>query len=228
MSRVFTDQELEEMGAQTLGLLTKAIEAGDKEQAKKLASRMYTESLSMHDSYLDWLAGLMDYIYTEYGDDALYQALRKVFEAIMVPIMVNMRGVDFRRRAQGAAALIRGHQQPMKVEEDDEKVSITMEPCGSGQRLVEKGRYGPPCNFTMIQKPQPLTFSMTDFPVYCTHSPMVEMLSIEHLGYPALVCFPPDEKVARERSCTYCIYKNVEDIPEEVWTRIGRQKPKDL
>lgn len=226
MSRVFTDEELEEMGARTIDLLTKAIEAGDKEQAENLANRMYSEFSSMHDLYVDWTAGLMDYIYTNYGEDALYQALRKVIGAFL-GTMVDVRKVDFRRRAQGTAASLRGHLQPMKVEEDDEKVCITMEPCGSGQRLVQKGSYGPPCNLTMIQRPHLMTWGMTDFPIYCTHEPIIEMLSVEQLGYPVVVTLPP-EKVARERSCTFCIYKNVEDIPEEVYTRVGKQKPTDL
>ena len=115
----------------------------------------------------------------------------------------------------------------MKVVEDDEKICITMEPCGSGERLVQKGRYGPPCNLSMIQKAQPMTAGKSDYPVYCTHEPVLEMLAIEQLGYPITIYFPP-EKVAREGACGFCIYKNVKDIPEEVWARVGKQKPKDL
>ena len=61
-NRVFTDEELKEMGALTLDLLNHAIEAGDKEEAKRLAKHMYRESLQMHDMYVDWVAGLMDHI----------------------------------------------------------------------------------------------------------------------------------------------------------------------
>jgi len=224
MNRVFTHEELEEMGRRTVDLLTEAIEAGDKERAKKLASRMYREFSSMHDLYVDWTAGFMDYIYTNYGEDALYQALRKVIGAFVGP-MVDVKKVDFRRRVQGLASVLRAHLEAMKVEEDDEKVCITMEPCGSGQRLVQRGAYKPPRNLAMIQEPHPMTWGMSDFPIYCTHSPVLEILSIEQLGYPANVTIPP-EKMAGG-SCRYCIYKNVEDIPEEVYTRVGKQKPRD-
>ena len=52
-NRVFTQEELEEMGKRTIDLLTEAIEAGDKERAKKLAGRMYREFSAMHDLYVD-------------------------------------------------------------------------------------------------------------------------------------------------------------------------------
>lgn len=223
MNRVFTDQELEEMGTRTVELLAKAVEVGDKEQAKQLASRMCREFSFMHDLYVDWIAGLMDYIYANYGEDALYQALRKVIGAAREP-RVDREKVDFRRRVQGLARLLRGHLEAMKVEEDDEKVCIKMEPCGSGQRLMQRGGYEPPRNLTLIQKPHPMTWGLTDFPIYCAHAPVLEILSIEWLGYPGLVAFPA-EKVGRE-SCMFCIYKRIEDIPEEVYTRVGKQKPR--
>ena len=223
MNRVFTEEELEEMGKRTVDLLTEAIEAGDKERAKKLASRMYREFSAMHDLYVDWTAGFMDYIYSNYGEDALYQALRKVIGAY-VGSMVDVRNVDFRRRVQWAAGSMRGHLQPMKVEEDEEKVCITMEPCGSGQRLVQEGAYESPRNLALMMKSLAMTWGMNDFPVYCTHCPVLEILSIEQLGYLANVTFP-SQKVA-EGPCKLCIYKSVEDTPKELYTRVGKPKPK--
>lgn len=223
MNRVFTHEELEEMGKPTVDLLSEAIEAGDRERAKKLARRMYGEFSSMHDLYVDWTAGFMDYIYTNYGEDVLYQALRKVVD-VSIESMVEATKVDLRRQVQRVAFRMRGHLQPMKIEEDDEKVCITVEPCGSGQRLVQKGAYGSPRNLALVRKPHVMTWGMSDFPVYCTHCPVLEILSIEQLGYLANVIFP-SQKVA-EGSCRFCIYKNVEDIPEEVYTRVGKKKPK--
>jgi len=108
-NRVFTQEELEEMGKRTIDLLTEAIEAGDKERAKKLAGRMYREFSAMHDLYVDWTAGFMDYIYTNYGEDVLYQALRKVIGASTGP-MVDVKKVDFRRRVRGLASVLQGHR----------------------------------------------------------------------------------------------------------------------
>jgi hypothetical protein len=171
--------------------------------------------------YVDWVAGLMDYIYKNYGENDLYQALR---EWRMRQPQADVRNVDFKTRVKGLVYALKGHQMPLKVEEDDEKVSITMQPCGSGERLVQKGKYKPPCNFTMIQKPHLITWGMTDFPIYCAHEPVIERVSIEQLGYPSQVAVPA-EKVG-EKGCTFCVYKNVDDVPEKFYTRVGKQKPK--
>ena len=217
--RVFTDEEMEEMGALPLDLLNNAIEAGDKEKAKRHAKNMYRESLQMHDMYVDWVAGLMDYIYKNFGENHLYQALK---EWRMRNPMTDVRNVDFKARVKGLVYSLKGHQMPMKIEEDDEKVSITMQPCGSGQRLVEKGSYGPPCNFAMIHKPHIMTWGMTDFPVYCAHEPVIEQVFIEQLGYLPQVAVPA-EKVG-SKGCAFCIYKNVDDVPEKFYSRVGKKK----
>jgi len=233
-NRVFTNEELEEMGTRTIDLLTNAIDEGDSEQAKRIAARMYGELSAMHDLYVDWTAGFMDYIYQNDGEDALYQALRQVIgvprakkktgEKSTAPT-ANTGETAFRRQVLRLVNGLRGHLQPLKVEEDDEKVCVTMEPCGSGQRLLEQGAYGPPRNLTMIQKAHPITWGLTDFPVYCTHAPVMEILGIEALGYPNTVAIPAD-KVAT-KACTYRIYKKVEDIPEEFFHRVGKQRSKE-
>lgn len=232
VNRVFSEEELCEMGIPTLTLLTEAIEQADKDKAKELARRMYKEFEFIHDLYVDWTAAFMDYIYKTQGADALYHALRK---AVGTPPRPSDRdkphgkqppdsiATTFRNQVSYLASVMRGHLQPLRVEEDDEKVCMIMEPCGSGQRLMACGAYGPPRNLTMIQEPHIITWGMSDFPIYCTHAPVLEMLSMEWIGYPMTVIYPADE-VATE-SCRYCVYKKTDDIPDEIYERVGKQKP---
>lgn len=219
--RVFTNEELREMGERTIDLLNQAIDAGDKEKAKNMAKRMFDECFILHDLYLDWTSILMSYIYNNNGEDALYQAMRDVFGVTAPPAPEK---TDFRTKVQMAAMGLRGHLVPLKVKEDDEKVCLTMKPCGSGEKLVKTGRYKPPFNCTMIQKPHNMTWGMTDFPVYCVHAPVGEILAMESSGYPVSPAFPA-KKVGRG-ACTHCVYKNPDDIPEEVYTRVGKKKPR--
>lgn len=228
--RVFTDDELSEMGDSTLTRLIDAIVSGSNNEAVDLANQMYKEFEYMHDVYVDWTAAFMDYIYKENGIDALSRALRRVVGMPPRPSSEKRQGKKqppdpismFKTQVMYLAGVLRGHLQPLKIEEDDEKVCITMEPCGSGQRLKECGAYGPPRNFSMITEPHPVTWGMTDFPVYCTHAPMLEILSIEALGYPGTVIFPADDIASQ--SCKYCIYKNPDTIPEAVFRRVGKEK----
>ncbi len=221
MNRYFTDQELEEMGRRTLDVLDESIEAGDTERARYLAKRMYREFSAMHDLYLDWTAGLMDRIYRSGGQDALYAALKEVLAQSNPPETGKPR--NFRERVRDLAFVLRGHLVGLHLKEDAEKVSMTMKPCGSGQRLMEKGAYGPPVNLSMIDEPHPMTWDKRGFPIYCTHAPVLETLSMEIRGYPEVVAHPASE-MAKE-SCSYSIYKKVEDIPEEVYKRLGKRKP---
>jgi hypothetical protein len=220
--RVFSEEELDEMGTRTLDLLTDAIEAGEKEKAKKLANRMHREFSVIHDLYMNWLADMMDHVYRTGGEDELYVALRKTIGASLAPI-ANMDKADFRRRVEMLATILRGHLVALELEEDDEKVCIKMTPCGSGQRLLEAGSYEPPRNLCMMDKPHAMTWGLSDFPIYCTHAPVMEILCMERLGRPVFVILP-DSKVARQ-SCRYCIYKDPKDIPAEVYARVGRQLP---
>lgn len=222
--RVFTPQELEEMGELTLDLLNKAIEGNDTERAKKLAKKMYREFSTTHDILVDWIASFMDYTYKKYGEDGFYEALKNSVEG-MSGQKIDYKAIEFKHRVMGIATVLKGHLQPMEVEEDDEKVCITMKPCGSGQRLVERGGYGSRYNFSMLTKPHDMTWNMADFPIYCTHCPMLEIVPMEQLGYPPYAIFPPD-KVAGDGQCKLCVYKDIDDTPEEVFTRVGKKKSK--
>jgi hypothetical protein len=220
-NRVFREEELGEMGKRTVDLLTEAIEAGDKERAKKLANRMYREFSVIHDLYRDWLADMMDYVYRSQGEDELYRALRKTIGATLAPI-ADLEKADFRRRVEALATILRGHLVALELQEDDEKVCIKMKPCSTGQRLLETGSYDPPRNLAMIEKPHVMTWGLAHFPIYCAHAPVMELLIMERLGWPVFVILP-ETKVARQ-SCAYCLYKNAEDIPDEVFARLGKRK----
>ena len=76
-NRVFTDEELKEMGTRTLDLVIEAIDSGNKDKAKELCHRMYQEFQFLHDAYMFWVSGLLTHIYHRYGIDALEQAERE-------------------------------------------------------------------------------------------------------------------------------------------------------
>ncbi len=221
-NRAFTEEELAQMGRRTLDCLSEAIGSGDQERARRLANRMYREFSAIHDLYRDWLADMMDYVYRTGGPDELYRALRKSIGASLGP-MVKMGKLDFRRRVEIMAAMLRGHLVALEVEEDDQKVCIRMNPCGSGQRLLEAGAYDQPRNLAMLAQPHTMTWGLPHFPVYCTHAPVMEVLMMEKLGWPVFVVHP-DSPMAR-RSCAYCLYKNPQDVPAEVFARVGRRRP---
>ena len=59
-----------------------------------------------------------------------------------------------------------------------------MNPCGSGQRLVRNGRYGPD-GWGVTDSAHDWSYGREGFPLYCTHCAfMNELGPINWIGYP--------------------------------------------
>ncbi len=221
--RVFTDQELKDMGTPTLDLVLKAIDEGDKGRAKELANRMKLEYNHLHDGYMFWVSGLLTYIYKNYGIDAVEQAEREAHTAEAKVVFKPPEKTDIRSRVEHMASGLRGHMQPVKIVEDDEKITLTMQPCGSGERLIQKGAYTPEVGLARVKDPHHITWGMKDFPMYCVHCPVMEMLDVENTGDFGLVHIVAEP--IYHGACQFAFYKNPADVPEEFYTRLGKKKP---
>jgi hypothetical protein len=220
--RLFTEAELMEMGKETVDLVEAAIDAGDLVKAKKLNRRMYKEFFSMHEGFRDWIATLMSYIQKHMGDEALEEALTDVFKDFVFLAQIY-KGESMKRQGQMLAAGFRGHLCPLKVEEDDEKITVMMTPCGSGGRAIINGLYNPPKNLARVKKAQKLTFGKTDVPVYCVHCALQDTIPMEATGYPIWVIEPPDE--LGNEPCKFHMYKDPDKIPAKYYERYGLKKP---
>ncbi|MBN1568038.1 MAG: hypothetical protein JXA73_09340 [Acidobacteria bacterium] len=223
-NRIFTEQELKEMGTRTIDLLFEAIDSGDKNKAKELAGRMYREFNYLHDGYGIWVSGLQTYIYKKLGIDALEEAEREAHTIEAKTVFTPIEQTDIRSLVEHLASGLRGHLQPITIVEDDEKISLTMQPCGSGERIIQRGAYEPEVGLARIKDPHPITWGMKDFPIYCVHCPVMEMLQIEATGDFG-ACHIVAEPI-HNGSCQFVFYKNPADIPEEFYARIGKKKPK--
>lgn len=221
--RIFTDKEVKEMGILTLDLVLEAIEDENKDKAKELAERMYREFNYLHDGYMFWVTGLLTYIYKNYGIDAVEEAEREAHTIEAKVVFKPPEKTDLRSRVEHLVSGLRGHLQPIRIEEDDEKVSITMEPCGSGERLIQKGGYDPETGLARVKEPHRITWGMKDFPIYCVHCPVMEMLGIERTGNFGSVHLVTEP--IYHGSCHFVFYKDSTLIPEELYTRIGKKKP---
>ena len=219
--KIFTEKELEEMGKRTLDVVLEAIDAGDKEKAKEMAQRMYTEFNHLHDGYFTWVTGLQTYIYEHMGVDALEEAERQAHTIESKVVWPPHKETDFRGRVENLLGGLRGHLQPITIKEDDEKVTVTMEPCGSGERLIQKGGYEN--GLSRVKEPHQITWGMKDFPLYCVHCPVMEMLDIENTGDFGFCHFASDP-IGKEH-CQFVYYKDPANIPEEFYSRIGKKKP---
>ena len=213
--RLFTNEELQEMGKVTRDLINEAIDEGDLAQAKKLTDRMYREFLAMHDLYLNWLTATLTYVGRNHGDEALHNALKEGCSACVLPLAESYDKKDIKIRIQMLAAGLRGHLHPFKIEEDDEKFTITYETCPSGGRLIKNGAYEPPLNFLRVAKAQSMTYGRKNFPVYCAHCFFQASLPLEAGFSPFVVTEPADD--LNTEQCVNYLYKVPATIPDEVF-----------
>jgi hypothetical protein len=223
--RWFSDYERAGLGRRTLDHLLDAIDAGDKVAASSLARRMFNEFLSMHDGYRNWVAALLSDVGRRDGDEALEAIMHTSVAAWWLPNLDTMtaRTADRRAQVKMFIAGLRGHLQPIEVDEDDERVILKMTPCGSGGRLVLEGKYDGDDALLTIRTASRITYGRDDFPVYCAHEALMERINIERDGRP-LVVVEPSRHLGTE-PCSFIIYKDPDAVPASYYERIGLPAP---
>jgi hypothetical protein len=220
--KVFTDKELKQLGGSTLEKTLEAIDAGDKEKARKLAIQAQKEYNYLHDGYFTWASGLLTYIYNHWGVDEVEKAERFAHGVEAKLDFKPPEKKDIRSLVENMARTVQGHMQPVTVEEEDDKFLITMHPCGSGQRIIQMGGYE--TGLVKIKEAHNITWQHKDFPIYCVHCPVMELLSIDNSGgYLGVVREEPYP--IESGLCKFVLYKDPDDIPERYYTRIGKKKP---
>jgi hypothetical protein len=102
-----------------------------------------------------------------------------------------------------------------QIIEDDEKIRLIFDPCGSGGAL--RRRLGDTIHKTK-QKDNLNWNKCNEVNLYCTHCALNEKHSIDLFGYPKIVVeFQADPA----KPCGWTIYKDKKDIPKEVYQRLG-------
>ena len=229
MSRLFSDEELEDLGKLTIDKLKDAADAGDMEKVKELADQMYNEWAFLHDGYASWTIGLQAYIYNNFGLEEYDKAERYAHGVVEAKVAFDMEigEMTFEENVRQHCQALKGHVfQPITVMEDDEKIIIDVPPCGSGGRMIQKGAYEK--GGARIKEACDITWGLPDFPSYCTHCPMMEQMGVDTAG---IIRFTHDIEGKTSGmevgpNCRYLLYKDQNDIPEEFYKRIGREKPK--
>lgn len=225
--RWFSDAELAEMSRPTMERAIEAIERGDAEEAKRLCEEMKHESQFMHDLLVDGVAGLISYVHSKLGDDGVEEAWTYSLERSWQGQVNAIEKVPRRELAKSLAATWRAHSTSgvgpnpgaFTITEEDDKLTFTMHPCGSGQRLWQNGRYGEG-GWGVTDEAHDWSYERKGFPLYCTHCAfMNELLPIRWIGHPVYPSDPPED--FDRDPCTWYWYKDPADIPARHRERYG-------
>ena len=228
--------DLEQLGISTERLIIEAIDAGDTERAKALVRYVLDERKPLHDMQCDTYWDFLTRIGAAMGEAAVGQILRdsaldglkrtwKAFLKMTVLERVQMCAQMMRSHAFSAEADGSG----VTVVEDEEKYTLSMNPCGSGGRMRRgdpasgtPSRLGPPYNFAVAERAYDWTWNTPGVPYYCGHCAINEILPMDWGGHPLWVtAFDTDAS----KPCAWLFYKKAVAIPLRFYERVGRSKP---
>jgi hypothetical protein len=203
---------------------------------------------ALHDRYADYQAGLLTFVARRFGEAALEECFRHVLDPYLRerygPFDVRLRPYEETvfRNAYLSYEAMRGHlcgpgrRGDLDVEEDDEKIVVAFDPCGSGGRQQR----GDPVEGTPSRAQAPYEFGVTterhDWAwneqgvcYYCAHCCFaLERWPAEQWGHPVRVVDSPlygESQGDDPKRCTWTIYKRLDAIPAAAYERIGMQKP---
>jgi hypothetical protein len=234
-----TDDTLEELGRSSWDVLRDLIREDKKEEALEFLNYVQHEGKWLHDLYVDWAWADMDYVSKKYGEEEVEQMMRYARQILMktayrgqgeVSVLDNVRlfaeGMRSHRSGPGESGNI-------KIWEEPDRYVMEFDPCGSagrGRRTGELDGIPPrnqePFNLGCTKKKYPWAWNKLNVPYYCGHCALWhEQMMIELKGIPAKVCEYNDDPNA---PCRWYFYKDPKDIPEEVYTRVGMEKPDNL
>lgn len=226
MSRLFTEEELKNLGTLTIDKLKAAADQGDTETVKMLADKMYSQLGFLHDGITCWVSALLTWIYEKHGIEEL-EAAEKYAHTMESKIAFPPMGeLTLKEDVEKHCDALMGHVfQPITVTEDDEKITVSVDPCGSGGRLLANGGYDK--GLARIKEKCPLSWGLGDLPIYCCHCPATEILALEGGGDFRWVHPTGESGKDVGPNCSYVMYKNKKDIPEKYYTRIGQKRPEN-
>jgi hypothetical protein len=202
-----------------------------------------------HDRGADFQAGMLTFVARSFGEPAIEEAFAFVLEPYLQerykPFDIREKPYDetlFRNLYISFEAM-RGHlvgperNGDMEVDEHDDRYVISFDPCGSGGRQQR----GDPVEGTPSRAEAPYNFGVTteehDWAgnekgvcYYCSHCCFaLEYWPAKQWGHPLRVIdsplYPEETSGPTPKKCTWTIYKTIEAIPAEAYTRIGLEKP---
>jgi hypothetical protein len=203
----------------------RALAGDDLDAATDQIDRAERQARQLKQYSIRWIAELLSWIGETEGEVAVEAALRRFGDRNLADRAEpdnDWWSVPAEVRAKVVARAMLANGADVELSEDDEKIVMSFR-CGSGGWLIDSGAYEGDDALMTLTNPGPRTFGRDSMWVYCAHcSVNNEMQSVENTGRLTSIEFPPERP---GEPCVHHVYRRPEDIPEEIYVRIGARKP---
>lgn len=210
----------------TFNKLSQAVDAKDSSLALELLTTYHHQALIYHDALITFTYSYPTTVMSVSGESI---AIEVCNGSIMKnPLWNGMWELTKILTPVDLAAFLADHlrfhfsgenrEGQIEVVEDDKKIRLIFDPCGSGGALRRKLKD----KIVNLEERHQLGWNKCgEVNLYCSHCALNERKSIEMFGFPKLVVeFQADEF----KPCGWTMYKNAADVPAEVYTRLGLKK----
>jgi hypothetical protein len=146
---------------------------------------------SLHDRYGDFIASLLTFIAEKLGEEAVKEALERVFDEVYreSPLWKTLKDLPHEEAVKTFVCIHKAHYSRFHIEEDKDKTVIVLDYCGSGGRIDREGKCG------KTSKAYSWSFNKPNVNYYCCHCDLffnqlirqlgIDFIKIEH-GEPCL------------------------------------------
>ena len=117
--------------------IEKSIKTGEKERAIELIEKKTDTYKKIHDAYIDFLSDCLGLIYDSWGQQALTDFYRNWGEGTKEWFMKRSK-LSAEENTKLGIMIWREHLSKTKVEEQDGKYRVILNPCGSGCRRLDR------------------------------------------------------------------------------------------
>jgi hypothetical protein len=244
---------LDNLGVRTVDLIKDAIKEGKKELAKDLADYYYFwETKFVLDINVDLVGGFPSFWMESYGEETLFE----VYRLLMIrnrgleswPVLPIKRhddppvdhlanNIDY--AFDHGLHMVRPHRMGaldgtggFVMKEFEDRYEVLWDPCYTGGRMRRGDQISKtppytshPYNYYTTQAAHDWTGGKRGLTGYCIHCYILhDLMDVEQTGYLGqwVVSYPDNPW----DPCPYVAYKDLDWIPEEAYTKLGKVKPK--
>jgi len=170
-------QERKDLNQSIAELAITAIQADDKDGAKKYVRQLEAETAFSRGIMTDMINLILTFVGKEYGEEKVKDAWMYTCENFWKPVVENFKTMPYDKVIEAFSALHRGLGSKFRVEQDDEKATIFVTGCGTAGQLMKDGKYENtnrhPNNGGMLHNEYTWSCNRKGMPYYCVHAPVM-------------------------------------------------------